>query len=115
MVPFSRWQNQPINCALFLLAGIVLGLGTYGYKIIRTLGVKMVRITPCRGHVIEISSALVVSLASAYGMPVSTTHCATGATWGAGMMEGRAGVNWKHAGKVCITFLPGVALRWLLV
>merc|ERR1711920_1213427 len=59
---------------VFAALGMVLGLATYGYKIMKTLGVKMAPMTCTRGYCIELASAIVVILASMYGFPTSTTH-----------------------------------------
>lgn len=67
--------------------GIVLGLATYGYKIMRALGVKMVKITNSRGYCAELTSAIIVIVASRYGFPVSTTQVITGAITGIGIVE----------------------------
>lgn len=75
-------------------AGIVLGLLTYGYKIMRILGVKMCRLSHSRGFVVEISSAMIVFLGSRFSLPISTTHCLVGAVSGIGLLEGRRGFNW---------------------
>ncbi|KAL4447592.1 hypothetical protein ABPG75_004811 [Micractinium tetrahymenae] len=75
-------------------AGIVLGLLTYGYKIMRILGVKMCRLSHSRGFVVEISAATVVFLGSRFSLPISTTHCLVGAVSGIGLLEGRRGFNW---------------------
>ena len=54
--------------------GIVVGLATYGYKIIRVLGVKMVHLTFSRGFAVELGAAIVIIVASRYGLPVSSTQ-----------------------------------------
>jgi solute carrier family 20 (sodium-dependent phosphate transporter) len=72
--------------------GIVAGLATYGYNIIRAIGVKMCKITPSRGYCIELGSAIVVVTGSYLGLPLSTTHCQVGATAAVGLLEGRKGM-----------------------
>merc|ERR1712062_18816 len=62
-------------------------MGTYGYKIMQCLGVKMGAMSSTRGYCIELSSALVVIIASYYGYPASTTHAQVGATVGVGLCE----------------------------
>lgn len=75
-------------------AGIVLGLATYGYKIMRVLGVKMTRLTNSRGYCVEMAAALTVIVGSNYGLPLSTTHCMVGAVTGVGLLEGKKGFNY---------------------
>ncbi|EFJ45522.1 hypothetical protein VOLCADRAFT_105976 [Volvox carteri f. nagariensis] len=91
-------------------AGIVVGLATYGYNIIRAIGVRLSAVTPSRGFCIELSTALVVVLASKYGLPISTTHCQVGATAGMGLLEGSAGLNWSLAAQ----FFAGWVVTLLL-
>ena len=67
--------------------GLVVGLATYGYKIMRALGIKMVKITNSRGYCAELTSAIIVIVASRYGFPVSTTQVITGAITGIGIVE----------------------------
>lgn len=81
-------------------AGIVLGLGTYGYNIIRAIGVKLIKVTASRGFAIELGAAIVIIIGSQYGIPLSTTHCQVGATVGVGLLEGSSGVNLVLLGKV---------------
>lgn len=91
----SKKVDVPIWILSLGGAGIVVGLVTYGYKILRVLGVKLVKITPARGFAIELSSAFVIVVGSILGIPLSTTHCQTGATVGVGLLEGKNGINWK--------------------
>eukprot|EP01083_Nonionella_stella_P305812 1068392_1 len=89
--------------------GIVIGLATYGYKVMQTLGVRMVYVSSTRGYCIELSSATIIICASAAGFPASTTHAQVGATVGVGLMEkARKGstltwgnvINWKLLAQV---------------
>ena len=75
--------------------GIVIGLVCLGYKVMASMGMNMVKVTPARGFTIEIGSALVILVGSALGLPLSTTHCKVGSTVGVGLAEGKNGVNWK--------------------
>ena len=75
-------------------AGIVVGLATYGYKIMRVLGVKAVKVTNARGFCLELSTAITVVIASRYGAPLSP--CATNSLcpWDAASVT-RSGLEWS--------------------
>ena len=63
-------------------AGIVLGLATWGYKIIDRIGRELTKVSPSRGFIIELSAAITVIIASRTELPVSTTHCQVGSVVG---------------------------------
>lgn len=67
---------------------IVLGLLTYGYHVMRTLGNRLTLISPSRGFCMELASAATVLMATRLQLPVSTTQCITGATVGVGLANG---------------------------
>lgn len=69
-------------------ASIVLGLLTYGYHVMRTLGNRLTLISPSRGFCMELASALTVVMATRLQLPISTTQCITGATVGVGLANG---------------------------
>ena len=73
--------------------GLVVGLATYGYKIMAVLGVKMTKLTNSRGYCVELGAAATVILGSRFGLPLSTTHALVGAVSGVGLLEGRGGFN----------------------
>ncbi|KAK7195223.1 phosphate-Repressible Phosphate Permease-like protein [Novymonas esmeraldas] len=76
-------------------AGIVVGLATFGLPIMRLLGEKLAVLTPVRGCAAEVATALIVSIASMYGIPVSSTHCITGAVLAISMVDvGFRRVRW---------------------
>lgn len=79
---------------LFLGAGgIVLGLATYGYRVIATVGTRITELMPSRGFAAELSAASVVVLASSTGLPISTTHTLVGAVLGIGLARGIGALN----------------------
>ena len=86
-------------CPAWILAfgalGIVLGLASMGYKVMATVGVNLVTVTPCRGFFIELAASLVVIVGSRLAMPLSTTQCKVGSTVGVGIVGGSESVNWK--------------------
>lgn len=85
--------------------GIVLGLATYGYKIIKVLGIQLTKITPSRGYAIEMGSAIIIILGSIYGIPLSTTFCQTGSTVGVGLLDGKASINKKLLLRIFIGWI----------
>ena len=99
---------------LFLGAiGIVIGLATYGYKVIATVGHDITELTPSRGFSAEISTAMTVVLASYTGLPVSTTHTLVGAILGVGFARGIAAIDLRVVGGIFMSWvvtLPAGAL-----
>lgn len=75
--------------------GIVIGLSTWGYKVIHTIGQKITEITPTRGFSAEFSTALVVLVCSRLGLPVSTSQVIVGAVIGVGFAKGIVAVDLK--------------------
>ena len=74
-------------------AGIVVGLGTWGYRVIETIGKKITSITPSRGFSAEFATATTVLVCSKLGLPVSTSHTLVGSVIGVGLARGMAALN----------------------
>lgn len=74
-------------------AGIVLGLATYGWRVIGTIGSKITELTPSRGFAAELGAAGTVVIASGTGLPISTTHTLVGAVLGVGLARGTGVVD----------------------
>ncbi len=79
-----------VTCALTMAAGTAVG----GWRIIKTLGYKMVRLHPLHGFAAETSAATIITLASALGIPVSTTHNISAAILGVGAAKRFSAIKW---------------------
>lgn len=80
--------DVPIWVLCFGGGAIVLGLLTFGYHVMRTLGNRLTLISPTRGFCMELATAITVIMATRLRIPVSTTQCITGATVGVGLANG---------------------------
>lgn len=89
-----RWVM--LACALAMAFGTSIG----GWKIIKTMGVNMIRLQPIGGFAAETSAALVISTASAIGAPVSTTHVISAAIMGVGASKRASAVRWALAKNI---------------
>jgi len=74
-------------------AGIVVGLVTYGHRVMATIGRRITELTPSRGFACELAAATTVVVASGTGLPISTTHTLVGAVLGVGLARGIAALN----------------------
>jgi phosphate/sulfate permease len=86
--------------------GIVIGLATWGWRVIETIGKKLTELTPTRGFAAEFSAALTILVASRLGMPISTTHTLVGAVVGVGLARGIEALN--------LATMRDVILSWLI-
>jgi len=88
-------QHSPLPVYVLLLGGvgIVVGLSTYGYRVMSTVGRKITELTPSRGFAAELAAATTVVLASGTGLPISTTHTLVGAVLGVGLARGISALN----------------------
>lgn len=91
-----------ITCALVMAAGTAAG----GYRIIRTLGHKMVKLLPVNGFAAELTSASILISTSQLGMPVSTTHVVSTAIMGVGVA--------KNASRVNYSVITRIVWAWVL-
>jgi PiT family inorganic phosphate transporter len=102
---------------------IAIGLGTLfgGWRIVKTMGQRITKIRPVGGFCAEISGSIALFLATAFGIPVSTTHTITGSIVGVGTAQSVSAVRWGVAGDLvwawiltipCSAFIAGLAW-WL--
>src|SRR5215210_6883080 len=85
-----------------LAAAIAIGLGTWagGWRIIRTMGTRIVRVQPVDGFAAQTAAAAVIQLATTWGLPVSTTQVVSGAVMGAGSTRRFSAVRWGVARRI---------------
>ena len=94
---------------LWLLAfggiGIVVGLATYGYKVIEAVGTKITEMTPSRGFAAEMGTATTVMLCSMMGLPISTTFVLVGAVMGVGFARGFGAIDLRVIRRIFMSWL----------
>jgi PiT family inorganic phosphate transporter len=85
--------------------GIVVGLATFGYRVMGTIGRKITELTPSRGFAAELAAATTVVIASGTGLPISTTHTLVGAVLGVGLARGISALNLRVIGNIVSSWI----------
>jgi PiT family inorganic phosphate transporter len=85
--------------------GIVIGLATYGYRVMETVGKKITELTPSRGFAAELAAATTIVIASRAGIPVSTTHTLVGAVLGVGLARGIGALDLRVVGRIVVSWV----------
>src|SRR5512132_389211 len=96
-------------CAVTMAAGTAAG----GWRIIRTLGHRVVKLQPVHGFAAETTAALIIQAASYYGIPLSTTHVISTSTMGVGAVKRFTGIRWTVVERIVwawVFTLPATAL-----
>lgn len=105
---------------VILICALAMGLGTAfgGWKVIKTMGVHMLKLEPVHGFAAETSATAIILGASHFGLPVSTTHVIATAIMGVGATKRLSAVRWGIAGKIVLAWvftLPACSLlAWLI-
>ncbi|MEA2086238.1 MAG: inorganic phosphate transporter [Chloroflexota bacterium] len=116
------WDNIPWWVIILSALSISLGTAVGGWRVIRTLGLRVTTLRPIHGFAAQASAATVIEVASLFGIPVSTTHCISTAIMGVGATRRLSAVRWGVAGNIIaawiITFPVcaglGYLFAWLL-
>ena len=108
-------QAPHVPIWVILACHAAMGLGTLsgGWRIVQTMGMRITKLAPVGGFCAETSGAATLFLATALGVPVSTTHTITGAIVGAGSQRGFHAVRWGVAGRIVwawVLTVPGAAM-----
>ena len=117
---YSHSSSFDIQPWVILLSATTMGLGTMfgGWRVIRTMGMKITKLQPIHGFAAETSAALVITAASRIGMPLSTTHVIASGIMGVGATRKLSAVKWGVAGNIVLawilTFPICAGIGWLL-
>lgn len=90
--------------------GIVIGLATWGWRVIETIGKKITELTPTRGFSAEFGAAITILFASKLGLPISTTHALIGAVLGVGMARGLRALNLQTIREIVVSWIVTIPL-----
>ncbi|MCP5506594.1 MAG: inorganic phosphate transporter [Chlamydiales bacterium] len=99
-------------------AGIVVGLATWGWRVMETIGRKITELTPTRGFSAEFGAAITILVASKFGLPISTTHCIVGAVLGVGLARGISALNLRTLRDIVLSWIitiPSSAIVCILI
>ncbi len=112
-VPASEFH---VGLEIVIPCAIAIGLGTLsgGWKIIRTLGSKMIKLQPIHGFAAEVTSFSVIMLASHWGIPLSTTHAITSTIMGVGATRRLSAVKWSLVGSILWAWVLTIPVTFLL-
>ena len=116
LILFSVGLIEELEMPLWVIfaAAAAMGLGTFfgGYKVIKTLGVKVTRLKPYQGFAAETSGGLMLAVFATLGIPASTTHAITGTIMGAGAARRKRAVRWRVSRQIIFSWvitIPGAA------
>jgi PiT family inorganic phosphate transporter len=101
----SLWDNIPLWVKAVSALAISLGTAVGGWRVIRTVGIKVTALQPVHGFASQASAATVIEIASLLGIPVSTTHCVTGATMGVGATKRLSAVRWGVTRSIVLAWV----------
>lgn len=106
----SQKTNETSQVATWVLVfggvGIIIGIATWGWRVIETVGRRITELTPSRGFAAEFGAATTIVLASKMGLPISTTHTLVGAILGVGLARGISALN--------LNTLRDIVASWLI-
>ena len=113
-------SSDPLPTWVIVSCYLSIGMGTLfgGWRIVKTMGQKITKLKPVGGFCAETGGAFTLFLATALGIPVSTTHTITGAIVGVGSVQKVSAVRWGIAGSIvwawiltipCSAFVAAVA------
>ncbi len=109
----AKGDQVPLWVILACAAAIAFGTMSGGERIIKTMGTKIIKISPLQGFAAETAGTVTILTASAFGVPVSTTHCINACIMGVGASKRVSAVRWGVAGNILVAWvvtLPAAGL-----
>ncbi len=118
LASYHGWtgSNWAVPVWVIVVAATAMGLGTAigGWRIIRTMGLKVVALRPIHGFAAETAAATVIEVASRLGIPVSTTHTISSAILGVGATRRLSAVRWGVAGQIVLGWVFTIPACFLI-
>jgi PiT family inorganic phosphate transporter len=115
---YLHWggSNWEVPLWIIVVAALAMGLGTSvgGWRIIRTMGLRVVQLRPIHGFAAETAAATVIEAASRLGVPVSTTHTISSAILGVGATRRMSAVRWGVAVQIVVAWVLTIPACFLL-
>ncbi|MFC2032021.1 anion permease [Chloroflexota bacterium] len=116
------WENIPWWIIILSSLSISSGMAIGGWRVIRTMGMRITTLRPIHGFAVQTSAAAVIEAASYLGIPVSTTHCISSSIMGVGATKRFSAVRWGVAGNIVAAWIftfpicggLGYFFAWLL-
>jgi len=111
-LPQVEGESHGIPMWVVIACAAAIGFGTMagGQRIIKTMGAKIIRITPLQGFAAETAGTMTILSASAMGIPVSTTHCISACIMGVGASKRLSAVRWGVAGNIVLAWVLTIPL-----
>jgi PiT family inorganic phosphate transporter len=119
--PWLLPEGEAVPTWVILACALAIALGTFagGERIIKTMGTKIIKISPLQGFAAETAGTLTILAASHLGVPVSTTHCINASIMGVGASKRISAVRWGVAGNILwawvLTLPVSAAIAWVLL
>lgn len=104
-IPTGEQSSIPIWIILACNSAMAIGTAFGGWRIVKTMGMRITKLQPVGGFCAEVAGALTLCGSTLWGIPVSTTHTITGAIIGVGSTRGFSGIRWGVAGRIVWAWL----------
>ena len=109
-----KFEEMPNWVPLVCYSAIALGTMSGGWKIVKTMGTKITKVTPLEGVAAETAGAITLFVTEALKIPVSTTHTIAGSIMGVGMTKRLSAVHWGVANNLLIAWVVTIPVSMII-